>query len=629
MTTGTRSHPGTGPTSLTAGKGWWSRSAALRRTSGAQSVLERIRAVVVAARPSAAVRYGLAAFIIVGIALLRSFLFASFPGFFLFTPAIVVIALVLGGGAGLLANLLATVCVGFVFLDIEPVGTLSPAQWAVTTLFAATNLGLTGLVVALRIALVAADTSQASLSRSVVATVEREAFLTSVLASSTDCIKVLDLDGKLTFMSEGGQRVMEVSDFNAVEGCPWPDFWTSSGHAEAVAALAGAREGRSSDFVGRASTMQGTPKWWHVAVSPIRGADGRPDRILSVSRDITALRESEARAEVNAERVRLALAAGAIIGTWFWDIPSDRFTVDEAFATNFGLDPALGREGIPLAQIVETVHPDDQAKLAAAIAEAIERGGRYAHQYRVRRRDGQYYWLEANGRVDLAPDGRPLSFPGVLLDIEERRAAEENMRLLNGELAHRLKNVLAVVQSVTRQTLRNASDVQTASENLSARLVALGAATDVLTNASWRSADLKELVERALAPHGQLGQRILLDGPSVTLQPQVAVSLVLALHELATNAAKYGALSNDAGTVAVDWRVDGEGPEARFHLTWQERGGPPVQAPTRRGFGSTLIERSLKSYFGGTAVTEFQPEGLVFTLDARMGDAALGNGKKA
>ncbi|KTT10739.1 histidine kinase [Pseudomonas oryzihabitans] len=142
-------------------------------------------------------------------------------------------------------------------------------------------------------------------------------------------------------------------------------------------------------------------------------------------------REAESNARVNAERVRLALAAGAIIGTWYWDLPTDRFTVDEAFATSFGLDPALGRIGLSLAQVGANVHPDDQAGLAAAIAEVIGRGGRYAHQYRVRRRDGRYYWLEANGHVELAPDGTPLRFPGVLLDVDARRAlADERDRAL-------------------------------------------------------------------------------------------------------------------------------------------------------------------------------------------------------
>ncbi|WP_133862063.1 MULTISPECIES: ATP-binding protein [Pseudomonas] len=142
-------------------------------------------------------------------------------------------------------------------------------------------------------------------------------------------------------------------------------------------------------------------------------------------------RAAESSVLAAAERVQLALAAGAIIGTWYWDLPTDRFTVDEAFAINFGLDPALGRDGLSLAQVVATVHPDDQTGLAAAIADVIARGGRYAHQYRVRRSDGRYYWLEANGHVELAPDGTPLRFPGVLLDVDARRAlADERDRAL-------------------------------------------------------------------------------------------------------------------------------------------------------------------------------------------------------
>ena len=166
-------------------------------------------------------------------------------------------------------------------------------------------------------------------------------------------------------------------------------------------------------------------------------------RVAMLIADITerrraqeALRESAALARENVERVQLALAAGAIIGTWHWDLPSDRFTVDEGFARSFGLDPTLGRTGIPLAQIVATVHPDDQAGLAAAIEEVIARGGAYAHQYRVRRSDGRYYWIEANGRVDLAPDGAALTFPGVLIDIEQRR-----MEAMLIELSERLRTL--------------------------------------------------------------------------------------------------------------------------------------------------------------------------------------------
>jgi PAS domain S-box-containing protein len=189
-----------------------------------------------------------------------------------------------------------------------------------------------------------------------------------------------------------------------------------------------------------------------IEVSAARIEPASRRQVSVLFRDITArrqaedaLRASEALARTNIERVQLALGAGAIIGTWFWDLPSDRFTVDEAFARSFGLDPALGRDGLSLAQVVETVHPDDKAALAEAIAAAIARGGAYAHQYRVRRADGNYYWLEANGRVDHGPDGTPLSFPGVLISVQERRAVEAErdrvtamLRSLNETLEQRV-----------------------------------------------------------------------------------------------------------------------------------------------------------------------------------------------
>ena len=191
-------------------------------------------------------------------------------------------------------------------------------------------------------------------------------------------------------------------------------------------------------------------RWFDVRAVPV--GDPAERQIAIIFNDVTGrrtaeerLRVSEALARANVERVQLALAAGAIIGTWHWDLPTDRFSVDEAFARAFDLDPTLGRDGIPLAQIVATVHPDDQGGLASAIAEAIARGGAYAHQYRTRRADGKYYWLEANGRVDHGPDGTPLRFPGVLIDVEERRAiaaerdrAAAELRALNETLEQRV-----------------------------------------------------------------------------------------------------------------------------------------------------------------------------------------------
>ncbi|MFH6786066.1 MULTISPECIES: PAS domain-containing protein [Methylobacterium] len=580
-----------------------------------RGLLDRLRTTVVARRPSLLVRAGIPVLVVGGIALLRAALFSEFAPWFLFTPAVVLIALLLGGAAGLWATVLAAAFAGTVLLAAPPVGELSLTQWVASAVFIVTTAGLVGLVVALRHALIEAETSHAALTRSAAAAAEREAFVTNVLAASTDCIKVLDLDGRLTFMSEGGQQVMEVSDFNAIRGCPWPSFWTGQGHDEAVAALAAAREGRARSFVGRACTMRGTPKWWHVALSPIRNPDGTFDRILSVSRDITALRESE---DARDHFVRLAENSTDFIGMAQTD--GRIVYLNGAARRMVGLDDA----GPAALTLTDLVQPEQVALVTAEVLPAVERDGHWSGELTFRDfRTGATIPVLSSLFPVTDGEGRVVGTGTVTRDFRARKQAEEELRLLNGELAHRLKNVLAVVQSVTRQTLRSATDMRQASEDLSSRLVALGIATDVLTHASWRSADLRDLIEGALGPHGEIGGRIRLAGPALTLQPQVAVALALALHELATNASKYGALSNDAGFVDLRWHVQGEGEGARFRLDWRERGGPPVTAPTRRGFGSTLIERSLRSYFGGTTDIAYRPDGLVFTLDAPLREAIL------
>lgn len=211
----------------------------------------------------------------------------------------------------------------------------------------------------------------------------------------------------------------------------------------------------------------------HIEVSAARVEPASRKQVSVLFKDIEArkraefaLRESEALVRQNIERVQLALSAGAIIGTWVWDIPNDRFTVDEAFAEAFGLDPRLGRDGISLNQIVETVHPDDQAGLTAAMETAIRSGGDYAHQYRVKRADGRFYWIEANGRVDMSEDGRPVRFPGVLLDVEARRAVEaerdkvaSELRALNDTLELRVAERTAELMK-TEEALRQAQKME-------------------------------------------------------------------------------------------------------------------------------------------------------------------------
>ncbi len=208
-----------------------------------------------------------------------------------------------------------------------------------------------------------------------------------------------------------------------------------------------AKTGEPANFENYANTFE---RWFDTRA--VRVGDPADRQIGIFFSDVTErrnaqerLRISEAIARENVERVQLALSAGAIIGTWHWDLGRDLFTIDEAFARSFGLDPALGRDALRLEQIVSNVHPDDREGLAAAIQEVIARGGAYAHQYWVRRADGKYYWLEANGRVELAADGTALRFPGVLIDVEERRSIEAErdrataaLRALNDTLEQRV-----------------------------------------------------------------------------------------------------------------------------------------------------------------------------------------------
>jgi two-component sensor histidine kinase len=203
----------------------------------------------------------------------------------------------------------------------------------------------------------------------------------------------------------------------------------------------------------------------------------------------------------------------------------------------------------------------------------------------------------------------------VLLHKELRAA--EHQKLLIDELNHRVKNTLATVQSIATQTLRTANTTQDAKEALERRLLALSRAHDVLTRESWEGADLSDVVDRVLEPYQVHGEsRLHIVGPHVRLTPRMSLALAMALHELATNAVKYGALSNKSGTVEVSWKVQNGDAPPRLLLRWREAGGPPVAAPRRRGFGSRLIERSLAQDLDGQVDIAFAPSGVVCTVNA-------------
>jgi PAS domain S-box-containing protein len=267
--------------------------------------------------------------------------------------------------------------------------------------------------------------------------------------------------------------------------------------------------------------------------------------------------------------------------------------------------------------------PEPGDRTAADVALAAARAGRTG-RFRAPSGGQDPRWWDVVVSPIQGPDGDPERLLAVARDVTEAHRAEEQQALLMQEMAHRVKNTLALVQAVAAQTLRNAPTLDAAMEAFNGRLMALSDAHDVLIRGAWAEADLAAVVEGAMAPHvDREAGRFAAAGPRVSLGPRSVLTLSLMLHELATNAAKYGALSSPAGRVAVTWELAGSA-EAVLRLCWRESGGPPVAPPIRGGFGSRLIERSLVHSFGGRVSLCFPPEGVVMELEAPL--AAMQDG---
>lgn len=273
------------------------------------------------------------------------------------------------------------------------------------------------------------------------------------------------------------------------------------------------------------------------------------------------------------------------------------------------------------------IHPDDLSKIALRLDQltAAADGEVREFELRVRRRDGDYRWvLDRAVAFQRNAAGRVVKTLSAALDIDERKRAEEHRTLLVNEMNHRVKNTLASVQSIAHQTLRSSHTPGQMAEIFTGRLLALASAHDVLTQESWEGAGLRKIVEVALAPFD--GPRIVHDGPDARLDARAALALGMALHELATNASKYGALSNETGAVRLTWQVEPSAGASLLSLEWREAGGPPVLSPRRRGFGSHLLTRGVGAELNGAADLEFAPAGVVFRITAPIetGRAAAG-----
>jgi PAS domain S-box-containing protein len=263
----------------------------------------------------------------------------------------------------------------------------------------------------------------------------------------------------------------------------------------------------------------------------------------------------------------------------------------------------------------EGLHPDDRPATFAAWGRSVATGEPYDIEHRVKMRDGSYRWARSRAFPRRDEEGAIRLWYGSTEDIHEKRVAEEHQRLLINELNHRVKNSLATVQAIAFQTLKGDTPLAEARSRFEARLIALSRAHNLLTEQNWEGAALERVV-RDSVEHLAGDCRFRISGPAFWLAPRSALALALALHELGTYAAKYGALSVDGGIIDIAWQEA----EGTLRLDWKERGGPALVAPSRRGFGSRLIEQGLGADLGGEARIAFEPDGLRCTIEAAVGE---------
>lgn len=349
--------------------------------------------------------------------------------------------------------------------------------------------------------------------------------------------------------------------------------------------------------------------------------------VLNRSWSFSQRRRAE-QALIHAEtRLRLAHEA-ADIGTFDYDLVTGTLIWDKRCRAAFGIfdDRPVDYDSA----FLPGLHPDDRASTLAQIDRVLDPGsdGLFDVVYRtIGRDDAVLRWVHASAQT-VVERGRTIRFVGAVRDVTEEKEAEERQLLLTRELQHRVKNTLAMVNALANQTLRRAANAQEGLTAFSARLIALSHAHDILTQTSWTSAPIGAIVAESMATHQSEGTRITWSGPDVRLTAKQSLALALALHELATNALKYGALSSDDGTVVIAWRIDSGIEGQRLAFEWRERGGPVVTAPAARGFGSRLIEQSLAIEFGGAVQLLYEPEGLRCIIDAPMtkdgGEATIG-----
>ena len=454
-----------------------------------------------------------------------------------------------------------------------------------------------------------------------------EARYRAIVESSTDYAMVAtDLKGRITTWNTGAEHILGWSAEEMI-GNTVDRFFTPEDRADRIP---------EEEMHGALTTGRGIDERWHLRkgevrfwasgeMMPLKDDGGAVIGFLKILRDRTAQRETE-----------LALERQSALLRTVTDYVSEAVFRLDPDGTILFANPAAERvfswsaeelRGRNFHEILHHRHEDGRPFPAeeCVFVQALQGGDQlFAEEALFFRKDGRPVPVECT-HIPFRSSGEASGSVFTVTDITERKREQERQQVVNNELSHRMKNVLAIVQAIASQTMRNATDLDSAREILAARLIALGKAHDILLDTGTGGADMHALATSALGVHDdrQPG-RLRLHGPSVAVGEASMVSLTLMLHELATNAAKYGALSTAEGSVDITWDVSDDYGAPTFRLRWVERGGPPVITPSSAGFGSRLIQRGLSGASGGKVELLYEPSGVTCSVSAPMTEIERG-----
>ncbi|MDF2763812.1 MAG: histidine kinase [Rhodospirillales bacterium] len=417
-----------------------------------------------------------------------------------------------------------------------------------------------------------------------------------------------DLNSGEAFRSHGLEEIVGLPPETVPSTADW---WSERIHPQDQARLAAVRAdikaGRITRYETEYRVRHEGGHWVHLwdRGAVLRDDFDRPVRVVGSAADVTQRKKAERALSESEERFRLA--AGAVVGMVYdWDAETGRVFRSE------GLYDIVGVRSDQAPADREwwwtRVHPEDVGNVAMRRAEILNgRLDRFEHEYRIQHENGNWVEILDRGAILRDENGRTTRIIGSVTDITQRKQAEERQSLLLAELDHRVKNMLAVVQSVVMQTRTSAQSLDGFTVSLEGRLHAMARTHSLLTQSRWEGARVDAIIGEELSPYSGNKGRVAIAGPDLVLRPKAAMALSLAIHELATNAAKYGSLSKPAGRVQVVWTVE----EGCVRLVWSESDGPAVRPPSRRGFGIQAIEKILGYEVAGEARMEFEPSGLV------------------